>query len=52
MPAYLIGTAVAMITGIGAISLLKRIAQNGKFGSFAYYCWVVGVLSIILTLIF
>ena len=52
VPAYLIGTVVAMVTGIAAISLLKRIAQNGKFGSFAYYCWVVGVLSIILTLIF
>ena len=52
MPAYLIGTAVAMLTGLGAITLLKRISQSGKFGSFAYYCWVVGVLSIILTLIF
>ncbi len=52
VPAYLVGMAVAIITGIGAISLLKRIAQKGKFGSFAYYCWVVGVLSIILTLIF
>ena len=52
MPAYLVGTAVAILVGIGAISLLKRISQNGKFGSFAYYCWVVGVLSIILTLIF
>lgn len=52
MPAYLIGTAVAMVTGIGAISLLKRISRSGKFGSFAYYCWIVGVLSIILTLIF
>ena len=52
VPAYLVGTAVASLTGIAAISLLKRIAQKGKFGSFAYYCWVVGVLSIILTLIF
>ena len=52
VPAYLVGTAVAVVTGIGAITLLKRIAQKGKFGSFAYYCWVVGVLSIILTLIF
>lgn len=52
MPAYLIGMAVAMVTGIGAISLIKRISQSGKFGSFAYYCWVVGVLSIILTMIF
>ena len=28
------------------------IANKGKFGGFAYYCWVVGVLSIILYLIF
>lgn len=52
VPAYLVGMAVAMVTGIGAISLLKRIAQSGRFGGFAYYCWVVGVLSIILTAIF
>lgn len=52
MPAYLIGMAVAMVSGIAAISLLKYIADKGKFGGFAYYCWVVGVLSIILTMIF
>ena len=52
VPAYLVGMAVAMVSGIAAISLLKYIAQKGKFGGFAYYCWVVGVLSIILTMIF
>lgn len=52
MPAYLVGTAVAMVTGIGAIALLKRISRSGRFGGFAYYCWVVGALSIILTMIF
>lgn len=52
VPAYLVGTAVAMVSGIGAITLLKYIASKGKFGGFAYYCWVVGVLSIILTMIF
>ena len=44
VPAYLIGMA--------SISLLKSIAAKGKFGGFAYYCWVMGVLSIILTMIF
>ena len=44
--------AVAMVSGILAISLIKYIANRGKFGGFAYYCWVVGVLSIILTMIF
>ncbi len=52
VPAYLVGMVVAMLSGIGAISLLKKITSKGKFGGFAYYCWVMGVLSIILTMIF
>lgn len=52
VPAYLVGMAVATVSGIAAISLIKFIADKGKFGGFAYYCWVVGVLSIILTMIF
>ena len=52
MPAYLIGTAVAMVSGIASISLLKSISRSGKLGTFSYYCWVVGVLTIILTIIF
>lgn len=52
VPAYLIGMVAAMLSGIGAISLVKRVASKGKFGGFAYYCWVMGVLSIILTMIF
>jgi len=52
LPAYLVGTVVAILSGIASITLLKRIASKGKFGGFAYYCWVVGVLSIILTVIF
>ena len=52
IPAYLIGIAVAMVSGIAAIELLRYISRKGKFGGFAYYCWVVGALSIILTMIF
>ena len=52
IPAYLIGMAVAMVSGIAAIELLRYISRKGKFGGFAYYCWVVGALSIILTMIF
>ena len=51
VPAYLIGMAVAMVSGIGAISLLD-ISKNSKFGGFAYYCWVVGALTIVLSMIF
>ena len=52
MPAYLIGMAVAMVSGIAAIQLLRYIADRGRFGGFAYYCWLAGVLSIILSMIF
>ena len=52
VPAYLVGTAVSMVLGIASLSLLKQIVSKGKFGNFAYYCWLVGVLSIILTMIF
>ena len=51
MPAYLIGTAVAMVSGIGAISLLKYISKNSKFGGFAYYCWVAGGIFLVLSLL-
>lgn len=51
-PAYLLGMVVAMVSGIGAISLLKYISAKGRFGGFAYYCWVMGVLSIVLSMIF
>ena len=51
-PAYLIGMAVAMVSGIVAIELLRYVARRGKFGGFAYYCWVLGALAIILTMIF
>lgn len=52
VPAYLVGMVVAMLSGIAAINLLKFVSNKGKFGGFAYYCWVMGVLSIILYMIF
>ncbi|MDO4982835.1 MAG: undecaprenyl-diphosphate phosphatase [Eubacteriales bacterium] len=52
IPAYLIGMLGAMLAGIAALSFMRKFFERGKFGGFAYYCWVFGVLSIILTLIF
>lgn len=52
VPAYLLGMVAAMISGIITISIFRRLFDNGKFGGFSYYCWVMGVLSIILSLIF
>ena len=52
LPAYLVGMVVAMVSGVFAIGLVKRITSKGRFGNFAYYCWGVGALTIILSLIF
>ncbi len=52
MPVYAAGMLTAAAVGILSIELLNRIAKRGRFGGFAYYCWVMGVLAIILTMIF
>jgi undecaprenyl-diphosphatase len=51
VPAYLVGMAVAMVAGVFAIRIVKKITSEGKFGNFAYYCWAVGLLSVILSLV-
>ena len=51
LPAYLIGTAVAMVAGVLSIGALQLIAKQGAFGKFRYYCWGAGFISIILTAI-
>ena len=49
VPVYLVGVAVSAVVGYACIRLLKMIAEKGKFGFFAYYCWAVGALTLILT---
>ena len=51
VPVYLVGVLVSAVVGYACIRLLKMIADKGKFGFFAYYCWAVGVLTILLNLI-
>ena len=52
VPAYLVGTVFSMISGIITLSFIKKNAKNIKLSGFAYYCWIAGVLVIILTMIF
>ena len=52
LPVYLVGTAVAAVSGYFAIRLVNLLADKGKFGSFAYYCWGVGAAAVVATLIF
>lgn len=51
VPIYLVGVAVSAVVGYACIRLLKMIADKGKFGFFAYYCWAVGAVTLILTLL-
>lgn len=48
---YIVGMLVAMVSGYLSLRLVKYISQKGKFGYFAYYCWIVGVATIILTIV-
>ncbi|NLL69593.1 MAG: undecaprenyl-diphosphate phosphatase [Epulopiscium sp.] len=44
---YLIGTAVAAISGFICIKALIVILKNQKLHWFSYYCWIIGLLAII-----
>ena len=51
VPVYRVGVVVAAGVGYACIRLLKMIAEKGKFGFFAYYCWAAGVVTLIFTLL-
>jgi undecaprenyl-diphosphatase len=51
VPVYLAGVLVAAVVGYACIRLLKMIAEKGKFGFFAYYCWLAGVVTLVLTVL-
>ena len=51
VPAYLVGVVVAAVSGYACIRLLRYIADKGRFGAFAYYCWTVGALVLIFTIV-
>lgn len=52
LPVYIVGVIVAAVIGYFAIRLVKLLVDSNKFGKFSYYCWIVGVLVIILSFIF
>ena len=47
LPMYIIGVVVAAVVGYFAIRLVKSLSDKGKFGKFAYYCWAMGLGSLI-----
>jgi undecaprenyl-diphosphatase len=50
-PIYLAGAAVAAVVGYFAIQFLRRVIVKSGTAKFAYYCWGMGFLTIILSLI-
>lgn len=50
LPKYLLGMVIAGVVGYFAIQLVNLLAKKGKFGAFAYYCWAVGLVSLIASL--
>lgn len=48
---YAVGMIVAAVSGYFAIKLVKLLMDKGKFGRFSYYCWAVGLITIILTVV-
>ena len=51
VPIYLVGVVTAAVVGYLCIRLLRMIADKGRFGAFAYYCWAVGLLTLVLNII-
>ena len=51
LPAYLVGMVIAGVVGYASIKLLQKIVDKGKFGGFAYYCWIVGALAVVGSLV-
>jgi len=48
---YFAGFVIAAVIGFFAIQFLRRLVVKGVFGKFAYYCWGLGIITIILSLI-
>ena len=51
LPAYILGVAAAAVSGYLSICLVRLVANKGKFGAFAYYCWAAGAITIALSVV-
>jgi undecaprenyl-diphosphatase len=45
-----LGTLAAYLSGYAAIKFLLRMVRRGKLRYFAFYCWTVGLLALVLSL--
>ena len=47
LPYCAVGVVISAVVGYFAIRLVNLLASKGKFGAFSYYCWAVGIVSLI-----
>jgi len=47
LAATIVGTIVAAVVGFVCIKWLLSLIRRGRFSWFAYYCWIVGLATII-----
>ena len=45
---HLVGMAIALLVGLLSLKFLMRIVRRGRLFTFAYYCWPVGIVMILL----
>lgn len=48
---FVVGFIAALVAGIVACRWMIAIVKNSKLSYFAYYCWAVGIIGLIYTLI-
>lgn len=48
---YMAGAAVAAVVGYLSIKFLLKVIEERKFVYFAYYCWLIGILVILTTIL-
>lgn len=44
---YIVGPLTAFVFGLLAIRIVMRLVKNGRLVYFSYYCWTVGLLTIL-----
>ena len=51
-PIYLLGMAISFITGLFGIRLVHYLVNKERFGGFAYYCGILGIIALIASIFF
>jgi undecaprenyl-diphosphatase len=49
---YVFGGIAAFVTGLVSLILLMKVVKKGKLYFFSYYCWVAGIATIIVNILY